>query len=318
MLQKEKKEGKRLKNVLLGLVTLLVALIVIPMMFNYWFLWDSGEAKGVTSDWFTLYGNIFGGLIGGFFTYLALLLTFKEQKENKKEDMRPRIDIPYQRITFSEDKFEPIIIELNNIGGSVAKNIQCKLSLPNYEEVISILKTNQSKFEIEFEEFVTKKIANHDVPEIRSIAMYNKNKEGKRKSLGAVYKDGHRHFVGSCIPMILNHDAKIQYRINDNVSKWITQIVSKRSDKFNEMNEKEMFLLNLEVTYSSIKYGTFVENFILEWKYTGIEIVEPGFKFVFVLKSTLSDEKTDKTNSGKKFSVIRGFFHRLMIFSNNN
>ncbi|MBR8645866.1 hypothetical protein KEH51_23440 [[Brevibacterium] frigoritolerans] len=63
-----------MRQFLFGLVTLLLALIAIPMMFNYWFLWDSGEAKGDTSDWFTLYGNIFGGLIGGFFYILGFVI----------------------------------------------------------------------------------------------------------------------------------------------------------------------------------------------------------------------------------------------------
>ncbi|QEL85886.1 hypothetical protein DN409_16475 [Bacillus mycoides] len=46
-------------------------------------MWDSGMSKVKPSDWFTFYGNIFVGLIGGFFTYWALALTFKREAEIK-------------------------------------------------------------------------------------------------------------------------------------------------------------------------------------------------------------------------------------------
>ncbi|WP_180236243.1 hypothetical protein [Bacillus wiedmannii] len=40
-------------------------------------------SKVEPSDWFTFYGNIFVGLIGGFFTYWAFTLTFKREAEIK-------------------------------------------------------------------------------------------------------------------------------------------------------------------------------------------------------------------------------------------
>lgn len=67
-------------------LSIFISLIVIPMTFNFLFLWDSGLAHGNLEDWFTLYGSIFGGLIGGFFTYLALLYTLKHDKEKLESE----------------------------------------------------------------------------------------------------------------------------------------------------------------------------------------------------------------------------------------
>ncbi|PEZ08791.1 hypothetical protein CN330_23820 [Priestia megaterium] len=66
--------------------TIAIALIVIPMAFNFLFLWDSGLSKGKTDDWFTMYGSIFGGLIGGFFTYIALVYTLKHDKDKLEKE----------------------------------------------------------------------------------------------------------------------------------------------------------------------------------------------------------------------------------------
>ncbi|MEA3318410.1 MAG: hypothetical protein U9Q88_00175 [Bacillota bacterium] len=85
---------KGLKNtIIIILTTLVISLVVIPIVFNYLFLWESGQARGDTSDWFTLYGGILSGLIGGLFTYLALMLTLrndskKEQEFKKVEEKR--------------------------------------------------------------------------------------------------------------------------------------------------------------------------------------------------------------------------------------
>lgn len=74
---------------------LLLCFIVIPVLFNFLIMWDSGLAKGESSDWFTFYGNIVGGLIGGSFTYLALIKTLKRDEEKeikrKEEEMDTKI-----------------------------------------------------------------------------------------------------------------------------------------------------------------------------------------------------------------------------------
>lgn len=73
---------------------LVLGLILIPICFNYsfifLFIWDNGMSKYEPSDWFTFYGDIFLGLIGGFFSYWALALTFKREAEVKiGSDYRP-------------------------------------------------------------------------------------------------------------------------------------------------------------------------------------------------------------------------------------
>lgn len=277
------------------IITLIVALVIIPVSFNLFFLWDSGLARGETSDWFTLYGNIFGGLIGGFFTYLAVILTLKKEKEDKIEEKRPRIDIPNQNIKFigsdQNDYFSPIVIELNNIGGSIAKNIECKLSLSNYEEVLSVLKQNKERLKVDFIESETNNMENLE-KEVSHIHLLVRDEKGNPiGALGSVSKEYYSEFIGSCIPMILNHEAKTQYELSANVSNWINYIVRKRDYKYINFNENELFDFELEVKYSSMEYGDFTDYFKLKWKFIGITVVNSELKFEYVLKSTKVENK---------------------------
>lgn len=274
-------------------ISLVVALIVVPILFNYLFLWESGEARGETSDWFTLYGNIIGGLLGGFFTYLALLLTFKEQKETKMEEMRPKIDIPHQTIEFIDSGdtfiFKRILIELNNIGGSIAKNIECSYSLPNYDDVLSSLENAKNHLKIDFIRATTFQAGDTiDIFEQRkkSVHLIVRDNEGNQKlSLGSVYNKYDSEFLGTCIPLILNYEAKTQFSFEPNVSYWIDYIAQNRYYTAGKFNENELFNFNLEVNYSSDEYGDFSDTFILEWEFIGIWAEESQTKFKYVLKS---------------------------------
>ncbi len=259
------------------------------------FLWDSGLSRGETSDWFTLYGNIFGGLIGGFFTYLALVLTLNDQKESIKKEKRPRIDIPYQSINFielTEGKlsFDPIIIELNNIGGSIAKNIECKLSLPNYDEVINTLEQNQKSLGIDLKVSKTAQLddlKSIDNKENRTAHLITTGEKGKEKmSLGGIHESYSEEFIGTSIPLTLNHEAKIYYEINYNVSNWINYIVINRNYTYGHYNERELFNFKLDIKYYSDEYGEFYDSFILKWNFKGIVIDPSKVTYQYVLKST--------------------------------
>lgn len=278
-------------NVKFIIYTLVIALIIVPILFNIFFMWDSGLSRGETSDWFTLYGNIFGGLIGGFFTYLALLLTLND----KKKEMKPKIDIPYQSIDFLDSEFNQVVVELNNIGGSIAKNIECKLFLPNYEEVLEVLEKNKKDLGIDLKIAQTAHIDDIEDMEnkgVKSAHLFGIDKESRRDvSLGGVYKEYNSEFIGSCIPLNLNHEAKAQYILGGNISNWINYIVKNRSYLYLKFNEKELFNFNLEVKYSSDEFGQISDFFKLEWKYIGMIVSETETKFQYVLKSTKVDKK---------------------------
>ncbi|TVX77172.1 hypothetical protein FQP34_22375 [Peribacillus simplex] len=287
-------------NIRFVVITLIVALVVVPILFNVLFLWESGWSRGETSDWFTLYGNIFGGLIGGFFTYLALLLTFNDQKENKKKEMSPRIDIPHQTIEFidSDDKFnfKPIMIELNNIGGSIAKNIECTLTLPNFDQVLSALEESKENLKIDLIRSTSGLIPNVSRKgeldqnidfRTKKTHLIVRDDEGTQKaSLGGVYKAYDAEFIGTCIPLLLNYEAKTQYILKHNVSQWINYIVKNRNYTYGSYNEDELFNFNLEVKYSSDEYGDFSDTFNLEWGFIGIWAEDSQLTYKYVLKST--------------------------------
>lgn len=247
------------------IISIIITIVIIPISFNFFFLWDSGLSKGSISDWFGFYGSIFGGLIGGFFTYGAVILTINNQKREKEKDLRPKIDIPHKNFYFSDSApFEPIVIELNNIGGSLAKNIECSLVLENYEEVISLTKENQEDLGLKIYDFKTLKI--DKVPDIESkrkvSAIIVKQKYPDR-SLGGVYINYEEEFIGNCVPMAINYEAKVNYELPIEVSNWINYIV--RAKKTNENISNELFDLKLTVKYNSGKNDEYVDTFILSW-----------------------------------------------------
>lgn len=283
-------------KILFVLLTLIVALIVFPMLFNYVFLWDSGFSKGNTSDWFVLYGGIFGGLIGGYFTYIALLLTFNNETKKKQDQMRPRIDIPYQTFDFINDEnFRNIIsIELNNIGGSVAKNIECELTLQNYVEAINTLENGKENLNIELVPTKTKILSGENDIWDEKTFIKILDEDGKHVTgLGGIRKVFKPKFIGTCIPMALNHEAKSNYILENNVGQWINYIVKKRKYTSFEMNENELFELGLKVKYSSIEYGDFTDYFKLTWKHLAIIADDNGeIRFQYLLKSNLEKSET--------------------------
>lgn len=271
--------------------TLIIALLVVPILFNFLFMWESDWANGESSSWFTLYGNIFGGLTGGFFTYLALLLTFKEQKENKKQDMRPRIDIPHQIVEFidsaDEKDFEQVAIELNNIGGSIAKNIECKLSITNYDEVITALERDRARLNINI-----LRARAHHIDDLATneegeeyIHLIILEEDGKQKSsLGSIHTNYSPDLIGTCIPLILNYEAKSHYLLKYNVSRWISYIVQNRRYTGPSLNENELFNFNLEIKYSSEEYGDFTDTFQFEWKFQGILSEDSQISYKYILE----------------------------------
>ncbi|WP_233005481.1 hypothetical protein [Exiguobacterium aurantiacum] len=114
-------------------ITIFVSLILIPMIFNFFFLWDSGSAKGKTEDWFTLYGSIFGGLIGGFFTYLALIYTLNYDKSKLKKEELLMVKESVLMIREYINDLEDNVIQL---GAFIPENIQKEMN-HRYEQCLS-------------------------------------------------------------------------------------------------------------------------------------------------------------------------------------
>lgn len=113
------------------IVTLIVSLIVIPIIFNFLFIWDSGLARGKTSDWFTLYGNIMGGLFGGFFTFIALRISINNEKEkemiiDKQNNLRFLVNFIVKNKSFI-DGLNSYILMIRNITDSSYNDYLCSI-----------------------------------------------------------------------------------------------------------------------------------------------------------------------------------------------
>lgn len=263
--------------------TLLVTLIGIPVLFNFVLLLGTGLAKGNMSDWFTFYGNIFGGLIGGFFTFGALLLTFKKEKK----DMKPQIDIPHQGIEFIDDgkgtdSFIPIAIELINIGGGIAKNIECNLELSNYEDVLEYLERNSKSMNIS----VTK----HDPLDLGE--MYSELKgtfriygklDGVNNVMGEYREKYESSFWGSCLPITVNQEAKVNFVLHRGLRNWINYIGRDRTSY--HQPKKVLFNFKLEVAYESGNGEKTTDFFKLKWEDGGIRLEEDKIKQQYILRS---------------------------------
>lgn len=296
MKESERKEilTDLLKNhwgkIIIGILSLIVALIGIPVMFNFAFMWDSGHAKGQTSDWFVFYGNIFGGLIGGFFTYLAVVLTFRNEKKKKEEEMRPNLDIPNKSYEFIDDNNYngSIAIDINNIGGSIAKNLECQLTLTNYDEVIDALKKIESDLKMKIITTKTSMVVcekeEQDKVEIeQKTFMMVVNEDGKETPIGGVQNEYPSMFIGSCIPIHFNHEANAKFIIHPHVSRWINYIIKNRSIK--DVQENEIFEFDLRMKYSSIEYGNYTDYFNLKWRFVGA-IADKNLRYQYVLECT--------------------------------
>lgn len=94
--------------------------------------------------------------------------------------------------------------------------------------------------------------------------------------------------LGSCIPLVLNHEAKVQYFLKMNVSRWINYIVQKRHYAAGMYNQDQLFNFNLEIKYSSEEYGEFIDTFEFEWIFNGIWAEDGEIKYNYVLKNTKS------------------------------
>lgn len=269
--------------------TLFITLIIIPISFNVFFLWESGFAKGKTSDWFAFYGNIFGGLISGFFTYIALILSFQRDKKLKKEENSPKIDIPHQNFKFkdSEQLLDPIIIKLYNTGGSIAKNVECRLTIDNFEEVIKEIEKNKNELDVKIK---TTQIyqTNSNLKE-EYAALFGIDNQSNSIFLGGVTERYPPEFIGTCIPLLLNHNANLEFKLPINLSKWMYYII-KNKDYTNGIC-KELFKFNLEIRYSSDQYGDFSETFELEWNLNSIVTYDSTFEYNLILESTKIDSE---------------------------
>ncbi|MED2035649.1 hypothetical protein P4V58_00080 [Bacillus wiedmannii] len=270
--------------------TLLVALIVIPVLFNLLFLWDSGLARGEMSDWFVLYGNIFGGLIGGFFTYLALELTFRQ----KEKDLQPQIDIPHQMIEIVDadhdtNPFIPIAIELNNIGGGIAKNIECKLKLSNYEHVYKYLYTNTwgLNLQVKKNEPLDGGLIKFDSKETFIVHV---TKDGVYKGyMGEYYEEYGKVFLGSCLPLSVNHEAKVKFVLHHSLRNWINYII--RYKTIYDKTEDVLFNFELEVSYFSGENKKSTDCFKLEWENGGIRYEGTQVRHQYILRSERLEKK---------------------------
>lgn len=111
-------------------IFIIVSVLIIPVVFNFLFLWESGYSRGKTEDWFTFYASIFGGLIGGFFTYLALIYTLEQTTSKLKEEENFIIQ---DTILTSREYLNILLRSIDEISELVPRNT--KLEMENQYEL---------------------------------------------------------------------------------------------------------------------------------------------------------------------------------------
>lgn len=246
-------------------------------------IFERNYVNGSESDWFTLYGNIVGGLLGGLFTYFALEMTFKKEHN----DNAPKIDISNQKIDFFESKDifyrNEVPIELINIGGTIAKNIECKLTISNFDEVIEWWKVN--KYKKEQKHNIEINFLDHQQGE--SCQLIVKSSSGKNYSLGGLHKETFS-FLGSSVPIMINHESKIYFSFDNTISNWL-HFMAEHLDYAKSEKEK-IFSFDLEVNYEAEGYKKIQDKFHLQLSLTGIHATigvqdhDSHLKYQYLLK----------------------------------
>lgn len=270
-------------------ITLIVALIVVPISFNYLFMWDSGSARGETSDWFTLYGNIFGGLTGGFFTYLAVLLTLRHDKQSKEKETAPQLDILHKNVELRENIVENessnIIVEITNIGGSLAKNIECTLIIPELEDFVELVK-KENIDNIIIHKFPFSESTGSSWTLVENSAQTNNPFE-----LEVIHSKYSSKFVGHCMPLKLDQNAKVEYIIDSSVIIWLQSLLGASQKAYLNKNN-ELLKLHLAIKYSTEESKEVEDTFELYWDFVTIDYDEKidGVLFKYILRSKKIDK----------------------------
>lgn len=266
---------------------LIIALLIVPISFNFLFMWESGLSRGGSSDWFTLYGNIFGGLTGGFFTYLAVLLTLNHNQKTREKETAPQLDILHKNVEFRENEIgnEPnkIGVEITNIGGSIAKNIECTLSIPNIESVINFMQDSDEKYKSQILE------VHKDVYK-RKLWTIEERDENKNILIDYKYllPNYSPKFIGHCIPNKLDTTAKVEYFMNSSITFWIQSILSS-IEKAQMYETNELLKFHLTIKYGTAESKEMVSTFELYWEFITIdyEVDTNSAIFKYILRSKL-------------------------------
>ncbi|WKA59951.1 hypothetical protein QWY16_07545 [Planococcus shenhongbingii] len=287
------------------IITLIVALILVPVSFNYLFMWESGWSKGAESDWFTLYGNVFGGLTGGFFTYLAVLLTLRHDKQSKEKETAPQLDILHKNISFKlnsiDHELNKIGIELTNIGGSLAKNIECTLFLPEIDKTIELLSeiVKINNYAVENDEMVMHPDNYGNILSFQKVGFgieYNdrwrleETDKNTKEYIDEKYisKEYYPKFIGHCMPLKFDSTAKVEYVMDVSITSWIQTILNNLGSVLDNKND-ELFKFHLKVEYTTTESILITNLFELNWDFVTIDIDESRSEatFKYILRSKL-------------------------------
>ncbi|MYL29850.1 hypothetical protein GLW03_08485 [Halobacillus halophilus] len=100
------------KFLLVLILSVVIVFIIIPVIFNFIFLFPTPWTKGSTSDWFTFFSGLGGGLIGGIFTYIAIIYSLNS---NKNERVAIKNKLSIKIIMDSLNYLEKIHTEVLNV-----------------------------------------------------------------------------------------------------------------------------------------------------------------------------------------------------------
>ncbi|MBR8645865.1 hypothetical protein KEH51_23435 [[Brevibacterium] frigoritolerans] len=99
--------------------------------------------------------------------------------------------------------------------------------LQNFDEVLSVLENNKENLGIEFIKGRTINQFTGDGKNSNHLMVLNKDGEHDY-SHGSIYEQYDAKFIGTCIPLLLNHEAKSYFHLEERLSEWINYIVQKK------------------------------------------------------------------------------------------
>jgi len=266
-------------------------MIIFPIVFNFLFLWDSKHMNGNTSDWFTLYGGILSGMIGGTLTFLGVKITLKHKDKRNEEEKKPKLDILDQHFLLnaglSYDHRKNIEIKVQNLGGSIAKNIEAKLKFKDFDKLINEAENRANKG-IKDNLYINSFIDPRNEVKRASLSVEldidHKVQDFIFGNIGEVYF----RLIGNCIPIELDFRSYAGFEVPSDVHGWITYFWGSTNwDKRGEFFQEGVFDMILELKYHSIDNKEFIQKFNLSFKDQGLSEIENGFSVeVLTLRST--------------------------------
>lgn len=177
---------------------------------------------------------------------------------------------------------EPIVFNIQNFGGTIAKNIEAEISFNHLEELVeNAKKVFKEKIEGYGPE-VESRIFSMGQVDNRGAYLLMKNVTADDKLIDnhyGVLNEKYHRLLGNCVPINLNYEAEAELVLPKDIHGWMSYFYGYgRKVVF----EQGLFDMTLKLKYLSLDNKKYEKKFNLSFKDKGIEEIEGKGHFYLV------------------------------------